>query len=55
MNMSETLTKETEKDIPNINPDAPVDPEILAMAGTIKMPTEKEIQDDPRLAAAFGL
>lgn len=49
------LTKETAKDISLIDPDTPIDPEILAMAGTIKMPAEEELQDDPRLAAILGL
>lgn len=40
---------------PYINPDDDISPELLAMAGTIPMPSQEEISSDPRLAAALGL
>ena len=49
------LTENTKSDVPYINPDEAVNPLLLSMAGTIPEPTRDELDNDPRLAGAFGL
>ncbi len=39
---------------PHIDQHSPVDPKIADMAGTVAVPTEQELQEDPRLQEAFG-
>ena len=46
----EQLRNET----PYIDPDSALDPALSAMAGTVSMPTERDLQEDPRLQEAFG-
>ena len=53
--VEEILQKEVRDEIPFIDPAADVHPNLLAMAGTIRMPSREEIKSDPRLAAALGL
>lgn len=48
------LTKDVNNDIPYIDPNDEIDPALLSMAGTITVPSEEELESDPRLAAAFG-
>ena len=38
-----------------INPNDKINPELLSMAGTIPMPSQEEIDSDPRLKAALGI
>ncbi len=49
------LTKDVKSDIPYIDPNSEIDVSLLSMVGTIKMPSSKELESDPRLSAAFGL
>lgn len=49
------LTKDVNSDIPYIDPDSEIDPSLLAMTGTLRMPSHEELESDPRLADAFGL
>lgn len=46
----EQLRNET----PYIDPDSALDPALSAMAGTISMPTDQELQEDPRLQEAYS-
>lgn len=48
-------TKEINFDLPYIEPNGAIDQSILQMAGTIRMPSQEELDNDPRLSSAFGL
>ena len=43
----------TNSDIPHIDPDSEIDPSLLSMAGTVKVPSNEELKSDPRLSATF--
>lgn len=49
------LNKDAEKTLPYIDPNDKISPELLSMAGTIPMPSQEEIDSDPRLKAALGI
>lgn len=49
------LTQDIREDIPYIDPNAPIDPEILAISGAAPVYTQEEIDADPRLQAILGL
>lgn len=49
------LTEKTKNDVPYISPDEEINPLLLSMAGTIPEPTREDLDNDPRLAGAFGL
>ena len=49
------LTEDVNSDIPYIDPDDEINPALLSMAGTISVPSQEELESDPRLAATFGL
>ena len=49
------LAEDVNSDIPYIDMDSEIDPSLLSLAGTISMPSDKDLDSDPRLAAAFGL
>ena len=49
------LSKDVKDDIPYIDPNEEISQDLLSMAGTIDVPSRKELESDPRLAAAFGL
>lgn len=49
------LAEDVNQDIPYINPEDEVSPTLLSMAGTITVPSQEELESDPRLAAAFGV
>ena len=40
--------------LPYIDPNQKINPELLSMAGTIPMPSQEEIDSDPRLKEALG-
>lgn len=40
--------------IPSIDPHSPIDPVLTDMAGTAAVPTDQELQEDPRLQEAYG-
>ena len=39
--------------MPYIDPNQKINPKLLSMAGTIPMPSQEEIDSDPRLKEAF--
>lgn len=47
------LNKDMESTLPYIDPNQKINPELLSMAGTIPMPSQEEIESDPRLKEAF--
>lgn len=50
------LNKDAETSLPPyIDPHEKINPDILSMAGTIPMPSQEEIDSDPRLKAALGI
>lgn len=49
------LNRDAETILPYIDPDDKINPELLSMAGTIPMPSQEEIDSDPRLKAALGI
>ena len=49
------LNQDVREEIPYIDPNAPIDPEILALSGRWPAPTQEEIDADPRLQAILGL
>ena len=49
------LNKDAETTLPYIDPNEKISPELLSMAGTIPMPSQEEIDSDPRLKAALGI
>lgn len=49
------LQNDVKDEIPYMDANAPIDPEILSMAGTIPAPTSQELEEDPRLAAIYNL
>ena len=53
--VEQVLAEDVNQDIPYINPEDEVSPTRLAMAGTITVPSQEELESDPRLAAAFGV
>lgn len=42
-------------DIPYIDPNDEINPSLLSMAGTLNVPSQEELESDPRLAAGLGL
>lgn len=48
------LNKDMESTLPYIDPNQKINPELLSMAGTIPMPSQEEIDSDPRLKEALG-
>lgn len=42
-----------ESTLPYIDPNQKINPKLLSMAGTIPMPSQEEIDSDPRLKEAF--
>ena len=49
------LQEDVRYEIPYIDPNKEIDPEILALSGRWPAPTQEEIDSDPRLRAIFGL
>lgn len=49
------LQEDVRFEIPYIDPNKEIDPEILALSGRWPAPTQEEIDSDPRLRAIFGL
>ena len=49
------LTEDVNSDIPYIDPNDEISPSLLSMAGTVIVPSQEEIESDPRLAAVFEL
>ena len=49
------LNNDAETALPYIDPNDKINPELLSMAGTIPMPSQDEIELDPRLKAALGV
>ena len=49
------LTEDVNSDIPYIDPNDEINPSLLSMAGTFPIPSQEELESDPRLAATFGL
>ena len=49
------LNQDVREEIPYIDPNAPISPEILALSGRWPAPTQEEIDADPRLQAILGL
>lgn len=49
------MNKDVESTLPYIDPYEKIDPEFLPMAGTIPMPSQEEIDSDPRLKATLGV
>lgn len=49
------LEQDIREEIPYIDPNAEISPEILALAGRWPAPTQEEIDADPRLQAILGL
>lgn len=47
-------TQDIKEEIPYIDPNAPIDQEILAISGTAPVYTQEEIDADPRLQAIIG-
>ena len=45
--------KDMESTLPYIDPHQKINTELLSMAGTIPMPSQEEIDSDPRLKEAF--
>lgn len=48
------LQDDVRYEIPYIDPNKEIDPEILALSGRIPAPTQEELDADPRLRAIFG-
>lgn len=53
--VQKVLTEDVNENIPYIDPNDEISPSILSLAGTIKVPSQEDIESDPRLASAFGL
>lgn len=49
------LQEDLKYDIPYIDPNKEIDPEILALSGRWPAPTQEELDSDPRLQHIFGL
>lgn len=49
------LQEDVRYEIPYIDPNKEIDPEILALSGRWPAPTQEEIDSDPRLRAIFGI
>lgn len=49
------LARDAGTEMPFIDVQGPIDPALLAMAGTIRIPPREELDADPRLASIFGL
>lgn len=53
--VEQVLENDMREDIPHIDKNAPLEPWVLSMAGIVTTPTQKELEEDPRLAKIFGL
>ena len=49
------MNKDVESMLPYIDPNDKISPELLSMAGTMPMPSQEEIDSDPRLKATLGV